>query len=96
MGSEEELKKLSGNYGIVFLGSDQIWNPILTKGLDSVYFGSFLDSNTVRASYAASIGVAKFNEKNKEKIKQEIAGLDYIGVREKSAKEVIDNLCKKK
>ena len=51
---------------IVFLGSDQIWNPDITHGFDRVYFGDIIVNAPFRAaSYAASIGKKNFTEEEK-------------------------------
>ena len=41
------------NYDILVVGSDQVWNPILTGGLDPVYWGEF-SGNIPTITYAAS------------------------------------------
>ena len=38
-------------------GSDQIWNPIITNGLDPMYFANPLKEKASTMSYAASIGI---------------------------------------
>ena len=45
------------DYNTFIVGSDQIWSPSITHGLDSAYFGAFTaytHKNVI--SYAASMG----------------------------------------
>ena len=52
---------------ICILGSDQIWNPDITGGIDGVFFGRLPFCNHPKIlSYAASIGNSNVKEKYKE------------------------------
>lgn len=84
----EELKNAKLDYTHCVYGSDQIWNPDLTEGIDNVYFGLFNDKIT-HFSYAASIGKDKPQDNEVDKIVKGINNLSLVGVREKSAKEVL-------
>lgn len=81
------------DFDFFFYGSDQIWNPKITKGLCPAYFGIPFKSNpnSIHASYAASIGINNLD--GYDAIFQEyLMNLDYISVREKSAKELLSKL----
>lgn len=65
---------------ILILGSDQIWNPDITYGLDDMYFGANFKGKKI--SYAASIGGSKLNRSYDTKMKKLISNLDSISVRE--------------
>ena len=77
----EDLESLDNSYSHVFFGSDQIWNPQLTEGIDSVFFGDFETKKLVKASYAASLGANSLSGDERKKIATEVKNLDYIGVR---------------
>ncbi len=64
-------------------GSDQVWNPIV---INPKYYLDFIPENSVRASYAASIGVSKLPDHTKEIYESYLSKFDYISVREQSAK----------
>ncbi len=84
------------DYNLYILGSDQIWNCYLTKGIDNVYWGDFLkktDSKII--TYAASIGSYKIQEDKKYIIKKLLSNIDKISVREKDTIEEIRNLTNK-
>ena len=78
-------------------GSDQIWNMDLTCGYNPMYFCGIDSDNkkAVRFSYAASIGKSKLDDKEKSDFAQALKKLDYISVREDSAKEMIQSLTDK-
>ena len=51
---------------LLILGSDHIWNPQITKGLDPVYFGQLAcEEKPVVVSYAASVGKAELETEEK-------------------------------
>lgn len=76
---------------VLFLGSDQIWNPDITRGFDRVYFGDIHSKDSIRiASYAASIGKKCFTEQEKGRFAQLIQRVDDISVREKGAQEMLE------
>lgn len=66
-------------YDAIFYGSDQIWNPKITGGVEPVYFGQEFDG--IKIAYAASDG-------GKLEVTSEIKGLlqkfSALSVREKS------------
>ncbi|MCE7650700.1 polysaccharide pyruvyl transferase family protein [Vibrio fluvialis] len=78
------------NYSSVVLGSDQIWNFDITKGMQNIYFG--IDNNIVTDnvfSYAASMGKGMTKDNFTENFKKKLCKLNHIGVREKSLGEII-------
>lgn len=85
---------LDDEYYAVILGSDQIWNPNITMGLDPVYFGAIEGKRCRKIAYAASIGVKSYSEKEKGKLTKLLNEIDGIGVREQTSVDVIQPLCK--
>ena len=55
---------IPSKYDIYIIGSDQIWNPKITKGFDSVYWGQFKFPKERRRyiAYAASMEIKRINE----------------------------------
>jgi len=90
----EQLSELKDAYSAVIVGSDQVWRVAFTDKFASVYFLSFLSTNTKRISYAASFGLHYWEEEKKSElslsIKKELQKFDDISVREKSGV----NICK--
>lgn len=69
---------------VVFCGSDQIWNPSITKGMDKFFFGLH-DSciNSKKIAYAASCGdVNSLSSEEKELMVSYAKQMDAVSVRE--------------
>lgn len=92
----DELCKEKLSYDIVFVGSDQIWNTDITEGFDKTFYLGFLDDKSRRASYAASIGRKKLDEKYIELYKEYINKFDNISLREKSSVPILQGVTDKK
>lgn len=84
---------LDDNYFAVVLGSDQIWNPHTTKGLDHAYFGLVSNANCRKIAYAASIGVSTYSDSEKKELSVLLKNLDGIGVREQASVDILQPLC---
>ena len=85
----EQLENTKFNYDVIFCGSDQIWNTDITEGFDKTFYLGFAGDNIIKASYAASVGRKKIDEKYKDEYKKYISRLNYIALREETSKEVI-------
>ncbi|WP_243694166.1 polysaccharide pyruvyl transferase family protein [Vibrio viridaestus] len=76
----------------VVLGSDQIWNPNITKGYDPIYFGihpNLVCDNVI--SYAGSMGNGMEDKNFNNEFLSKLNTLKAIGVREPSLAEAIEN-----
>ena len=78
-------------YDIYVAGSDQIWRPKFTNG-DSVFFCDFAPKGYKRVSYASSFGCLNIPSEFKESYKSLLLKFSKIGVREKSAVNVVSDL----
>lgn len=81
-------------YDIFVAGSDQIWNFKITN-YDTAFFLDFVDSSSLKVSYAASIGDVVLNDNDKMFIKNYISNFDYISIREESGIQALQELTKK-
>ncbi len=81
----------NSDFDCFVLGSDQIWNPSLTGGIDPVYWGSkdvFGEKRVV--TYAASSGkIELFNRYSKGQIKDFLSNISFITVRESRLKDYL-------
>lgn len=66
-------------------GSDQIWNPHFSCGVDPNYYLSFAPKNK-RIAYAASIGTHNVSKDKLNKCVDKILEISYRSVRERSTK----------
>ena len=74
------------DYDVLIVGSDQLWNPIISNGLDPVFLLGFGNPKK-RISLATSMGSYKINEEDSLIFKKMLAKFDSISVREKHAIE---------
>lgn len=71
------------NYDAIIFGSDQIWNPKITRGFDRVFWGDF-NFQGKKIAYAASAGDnLVVLEKDAEYIKQRLLTFCAVSAREK-------------
>lgn len=78
----DSLALACNNVDMFALGSDQIWNPRITKGVDPVYYGRFGGKAQNAFSYAASIGANRLDDNEKESMAALTKTLKSVGVRE--------------
>lgn len=81
----------------VIIGSDQVWCPRITNGIDPFFWGSFERDKCIVATYAASMGrINKSLLKYEDEIMQNIQNFNYISLRENYARDYINSLSDKK
>lgn len=87
-------KWISSKYDIYILGSDQIWNTKITKGINKYYWGKFdfTKENKRYITYAASMEVQKLDERFVNFYKESMNNLDYISVREEVLAQLLQPL----
>lgn len=89
MSSVEELRQIAPRYDAFICGSDQIWNLDCTDGVNDAYFLRFVPRGKRKIAYAPSMGSYSLKEKDRELLRESIADLDAISVREASMLDVI-------
>ncbi len=93
--SYKQLCTANYDFDAAFAGSDQIWNPRIVHSIDPAFFLKFLDGKTICASYAASFGVDELTPAEQAVISEYAKHLDYISVRERSGKDLLQPLTDK-
>lgn len=89
---EKNAEEIFNSFDVVFCGSDQIWNPMITDGFQLPYFGAQTPRKAIVASYAASCGdISEFDDKTKEEFFSYVKQLDHVAVREPSLCKTIQN-----
>ncbi|MDU1414394.1 MAG: polysaccharide pyruvyl transferase family protein [Clostridium sp.] len=76
------------NYDILVVGSDQVWNPVISNGLDDVFLLNF-GKDSKRISIASSLGSKRLNNRDEKKLVESLDRFDAISVREKFAKDYL-------
>ena len=90
--SNSELKNNPPEADIFICGSDQIWNSKFNNGKDPAFYLDFAPQGKIKASYAASFATDRIEESVRDITKERINKLDYIGVREISALNILEDL----
>ena len=90
--SNEELKENLPIADVYCTGSDQVWNSDWNRGIEKAFFLDFVPQDKKKIAYAASFGKDKLNENEIDITREMLSKYKYISVREKSAKEIIENL----
>ena len=90
--NDSTIKNCAGIYDIYITGSDQVWNPDCYRPAFSL---SFLGSESIKVSYAASIGCIELCSTDKAKYEMDLADYKCISVREQEAVAQISPLVRK-
>lgn len=85
------LKSADLDYDFYISGSDQIWNPEITKGLNPAYFLKFAPEKSKKITYAVSTGMNHVDTYDIPLFEHYLKNIDNISVREKSS---VDSLSK--
>lgn len=92
----KSICKCFNQYNVLICGGDQIWNYYQKKRNIKVYTLQFTSSKIKKIAYAPSMGVLKTTEEFKSVMKDGMAQLDAISIREKSALPILQALTNKK
>lgn len=92
----KDLRLANLKYDVLIAGSDQIWNATMMKGINPAYFLQFGNRDALRVSYAASIGTDEVPAQYQLLFKRYLRDIDVISVREKKAKEQLQQLTDRK
>lgn len=76
-------------YDCCVVGSDQVWNDVLVRGHEKVYFLDFAGKHTKRISYAASLGGVTGSQERMSWLLEWIKKLDSVSLRESCEYEVL-------
>ncbi|MBR2376635.1 MAG: polysaccharide pyruvyl transferase family protein [Clostridia bacterium] len=93
----ETLQKRPPKFDVYVCGSDQIWNPVFHGGIcDRGYFLDFAPIGKKRIAYAPSLGVDYIPESCAREMKELIAKMFAVSVREEKGAELLTELVGKK
>lgn len=85
------------DYDIYVIGSDQVWNDLITKGFDNIYWGHFITKqNAKKISYAASFGSTANLEEKHSFLKKSTPNFNGISLREEDHIAFLESIYKKK
>lgn len=89
--STEEMQRLSQRYDRIVVGSDQVWNPVVT-GNDMNFYLAFCEDDRKKASYAPSFGADDVLPEDREQIAALLNRIPYLCTREERGREIIQEL----
>ena len=87
---KHDIKKGLYNYDMIITGSDQVWNPKVTGGLDDIYFLNFA-GEFEKIAYAVSLGNVNQDEYKTDFFSKQIRDFKGLSFRERDAVEFITN-----
>lgn len=93
--TEKDIRSLGLKADLYIVGSDQVWNPEITKEQKKIFFFSFLPDHIKRISYAGCFGGSeKWNVSEEEtmKIKSLLGKFSGLGVRDYIATNILENV----
>lgn len=91
----QELRERSFDYNCLLVGSDQVWNPMISLDRCMAYFLDFGNSNMKRVSYASSLGISEWPVEKKYLLKdiaRALYNFNAISVREKTGQQLLKNI----
>lgn len=87
--TKEDVQRFDGD--CIIIGSDQVWNPIITGGPDPVYWGIGKPEKAKLVTYAASSGdVALFDTEQFRDVSAWLMNFDALSVREERLKAYLE------
>ena len=93
--SDEGLKDITAHFDRIVVGSDQVWNPIVT-GHDQNFYLRFCKDKRQKVSYAASFGYAHADKEHEAEISKLLSDFAYLSVREQDGQDVVEKLTGRK
>lgn len=88
----DEIREAHFDYDCLLVGSDQTWNPDISKNLCMAFFLDFGKKECRRISYASSFGFEKWPEKYndlKRIVSPALSRFQYISVREETGRQIL-------
>lgn len=90
--SNEALKQNCPIADTYIAGSDQIWNTIFPNGRDAAFYLDFVPQEKKRVSYAASFATEQIFEGYEGFVRDMVAKIDNISVREEAGVKILKDL----
>ena len=91
----QDLEKNLPRYDAVIVGSDQVWSPDVDrrKKTDPIYFFRWnLPLGVRKIAYAASFGTGKILRPHVEPVRDGLANIDIVSVREATGVQIVKEL----
>ena len=89
--SKYNCRSWKERFDILYLGSDQIWNTKITKGVDPVFYGEISGGCFYRIAYAASLGEDSSDNSYANEMRRKLENIQKISEDEYIVFRFIDN-----
>lgn len=86
--TKKQIQRGLSKYNVLITGSDQVWNPKITKGFDPIYFLDFPGA-FYKCAYAVSLGNIAQKDYLEDKFLEYLRFFDKLSFREKDACEFV-------
>ncbi len=86
-----DLSVIENRFDRIIVGSDQVWNPVVT-GHDLNFYLEFCKDPKKKASYAASFGYMQADQNYIDRITELLNDFSYLSVRERDGQQIIKDL----
>lgn len=86
-----EMVKIVSHFDRIIVGSDQVWNPVVT-GHDLNFYLEFCSDTEKKASYAASFGYMQADQEYTDRISELLNDFKFLSVRERDGQQIIKQL----
>lgn len=93
--SDSDLTEYCKKYDVVIVGSDQVWNYVMSSRVD-IYLLSFLNNSQKKIAYAASFGVSSIPFFYKHVYRRYLSLFDFLSLREQMGCNIVKHLINKK
>lgn len=81
---KSDLNVLNHEYDGFVVGSDMVWNPLMSENLDGFYFAKFASPDKIVFLYAASVGQEKVEEEVLRRIIKNTSHFKNVSLRERT------------
>lgn len=93
--SVSDLTEYCKKYDVVIVGSDQVWNYVMSSRVD-IYLLSFLNKSQKKIAYAASFGVSSIPFFYKNVYRRYLLLFNFLSLREQKGCNLVKHLINKK
>ena len=91
----DEIKEDQERYDYYICGSDQVWNPSITRGIDPVYFLDFVLDEKKKIAYAPSVALSRLTEFEIARMIGYMSTFSALSIREQETIDLMQPYCPK-
>lgn len=89
----EELNELSSSYDYYVCGSDQIWNPNITRWVDPAFYLRFVADESKKIAFAPSVAIKDLSDTQMVDIIEYATSFHSLSLREQETIDILQPYC---